>query len=374
MVVSSSFAQPSSGLWLHTSGLYIYDENNQRIDLRGVNTQFGSGEGLTAGDIESVKQLGFNVFRLSVYWGLAQPYNESLGGIDQSYFTTPRRPSNAPSLDWAVSQAVQNNMYVILDLFWSPTWGPPSWAFPGISNDGQRFAGLISGTASKERTGIVNTWKFIANRYKGTPNVIFELLNEPNVVDHSLAGNSYKTFNEGIISAIEQVETQSHLKVVQFLLDSDSFAEILETAVDVNKPNTIRATHNYSPMSSYDPNGRYWHDAFTWRGNNYPEGWGNGTLFVTWRLVRAANIIHGWNRPWIITEFSKDTTQPYWHEWLNTVLDTQAEYNAAGFVYFCYANDPNSNSEWNINNAAIQQRIIDCLRPYLSTLTVRRRA
>jgi len=385
LLTPSSFAQLSSGggslqaaashdyLWLHTSGSYIYDQNNQIISLHGANIQFGAGQGFTMSDIDNLKGSGFDTIRMPVYWGLVQPYDESSNGIDQSYFTAPRSPSSAPSLDAVVNQALQDDTYVIIILAWTPTWGPPSWAFRGISGDSQRYATLINGTASKERTGIVNTWKYIANRYGNFPNVIFELLNEPNVADTSLAGNSYKAFNEQIISAIESAEIHSHLKMVELLTKTSTWEEILSGSVDINKSNVVWATHHYAPMNNWDPNGRYYHGSFTWQGQNYPEGWGNGTIYVAWRVIQVANQIHSWSKPWMITEFSKDTTQTYWAKWLNVFLSLQAEESAAGWVFHCYAHDPQSESGWNINNPTTQQNIMSYLRPYLSTLTVKRR-
>jgi len=352
--------------WLHTSGIYIYNEADQKIDLRTINFNYGAGQGLTLSDIQKVKALGFNTFRLIIYWRTIQPYNETSAGIDKLYFTTAKAPLRH-GLDEVVNWAVQENLYIIISLCWTSTWGPPPWAFPGVSDDTQRYASLINGTASRERAGIVNTWKYIANRYKAVPNVLFELLNEPFLwgKDKSLAGNDYKTFNEEIIAAIESVETRSHLKLVQLIMNNDGWIEIIDTAVDISKSsNVVWTNHYYSPMNNWDPNGKYWHESFTWHGQYFPQGWGNGTTFVAWRLIRVANRIHSWNKPWIITEFGKYVTQTYWKDWFNTVLRTQAEYNAAAWALWCYCSDPNFQAGWNINNPTTQQKIIGCLSAY----------
>jgi hypothetical protein len=351
--------------WLHTSGIFIYNEAGQRINLYCINFHYGGGQGLTLSDIETIKALGFNGFRLGVYWGLIQPYNETSEGIDTSYFTTATVPLNH-GLDDVVNWAVQEDMYFIINLCWTDTWQPPNWGFPGITSDGQRFSALINRTASKERAGMINTWKYIANRYKDVPNIIFELLNEPWVSDQLLAGNDYKIFNEDIISAIESVETNSHLKIVELLTSDPTYEEIIDTAVDISKPNVLWATHRYSPMYDWDPDGSYYHGSFTWHGQYFPAGWGNGTTYVAWRIIRCAEKIHTWNKPWINTEFSKFITQAYWKDWFNSVLSTKAEYKVTGWTLHCYCSDPNSEPGWNIKDPATQQEIMNVISPYMT--------
>lgn len=350
--------------WLHTSGIFIYNEANVKVDLYTINFHYGGGQGLTLGDIENAKALGFNAFRLHVYWGLIQPYNETLDGIDESIFSSAKAPLYH-GLDAVVNWAVQQNMYFIVNLYWSSSWGPPSWAFPGVADETQRFSALISGVASRERTGIVNVWKYIANRYKNVPNVIFEFLNEPTVSDETLAGDSYRVFNEEIISAVESVETNSHLKIVELVCAGTAYVEALDTAVDINKPNVLWATHRYTPMYDWDLNADYYHGSFTWHGQYFPEGWGNGTLYVAWRIIRCAERIHGWNKPWIDTEFSRNVTQTYWKEWFEVVLETKATYNVTGWALWCYCSDTEAERGWNIKDPTTQQMIMSQISSYM---------
>ncbi|MGA3405829.1 MAG: cellulase family glycosylhydrolase [Candidatus Bathyarchaeia archaeon] len=362
-VVSTQTASNIS--WLHTSSTHTYNELGEIVSLHGVNFVSDQGQGITLADIQYVKQLGFNAFRYQIYWGLIQPYNETLNGIDESYFASGKYPLNV-GLDQLVNWAVQENMYFIICLFWTQWRPPPNWAFPTLSDDPSRYAALISGSAVKERTGIVNTWKYIANRYRDIPNVIFEILNEPNVPDTSLAGLSYKTFNEQIISAMESVETHPHLKIIELLRISGNAFEITEGASDVNMLNVLWATHHYEPMNSFDPNGKYWRsESFTWHNQLFPVGSGNGTTFVAWRTIRVAEKIHSWNKPWIITEFSKDVTQANWKYWYDITLKTMKEYDIAGWVFHLYCSNPSIEPGWNINAPATQQRVMEVLGPYL---------
>jgi hypothetical protein len=364
--------------WLHTSGVDIFDHNGRRISLYGTNIASGQWQGVTLADIRTLKVLGFNAFRLNdLNWGLIQPYDETSHGIDESFFTTGSQSPYHRGLDEIVKWGIQENMYVILCLSWGEKWWlPPRWAFPGISKDTQRYAALINGTAAKEKTGIANTWRYIANRYKDVPNVIFELLNEPLVSDKSLAGSSYKSFNEDIISAIESVETQPHLKlieplkVIEIIHGSYEWMDAIDVAsADVNKPNTAWATHHYDPMKSWDPNGSYWHESFRWHGQYLAEGWGNGTTYVAWRLIRVADAIHAWDKPWMVTEFGKNTTQTYWRDWFNVLLPTMAEYHVSGWMFFCYSSNKSLESGWNLNDLAKRREIMPLMTPYLITST-----
>jgi hypothetical protein len=191
------------------------------------------------------------------------------------------------------------------------------------------------------------------------------MLNEPYVSDRTLAGNPYKTFNEQIISAIESVETHSHLKIVELLNDA-GWMEILDYALDLNKQNVLWATHNYAPMYDWNPDGSYYVDsAFTWNGQYYPAGWSNATIYTAWRIIVRAEKIHSWNKPWINTEFSKVTTQTGWQIWYNTVLSVFAQYNITGWTFHCYSSAPSKEGGWNINDPATQQAIMNVIRPFM---------
>jgi hypothetical protein len=351
--------------WLHTSEMYIYDSSGQRINLYAMNVAYGDGSGISLSDIQKIKALGFNAFRIFLYWDLMQPYNETMETIDQSYFTNTRFPLGT-SVDQVINWATQENMYVITVIVWTPTWTPPSWAFPGVTNDDQRFTALFNGTATREITGLTNCYSYIANRYKEVPNIIFELLNEPCVLDSSLAGTAYKTFNENITTAIESAETTSHLKIVELLTLDPIWEEIVDTIMDIDKPNVVWATHYYAPMNSWDPKGRYYHGSFTWNGQYFPEGWGNGTTYVAWRIIRCVEKIHSWNKPWINTEFSKIVTQADWIVWFNTVLETMADNNITGWTLHQYSSNPSAEWDWNINNPTVQLEIMNVIRPYMT--------
>lgn len=373
--------------WLHTCGAYICDESGQQVSLTGIDIFSGQGEGITLSDIQKVKALGFNTIRLNdMHWGLIEPFNETLKGIDESWFTTGKTSFYKVSFDQIVNWAVGENMYVIicLGLGGQVYHKPPGWAFPGFPTGttdkewAQKYMAVINGTATREATGIANTWKYIANRYKDIPNVMFELLNEPLTTKTALAGNSYKTFNENVISAIESVETRSHLKLIPLLLNVMNYhgyywVEITNEAVDVSNSNVVWTSHHYSGVSNWDPNGNYWHDAFTWQGKPLNAGYGNGTVYSAWRIARVAQQIHMWNKPWIVTEFSKKVTETGWQNWYRATINAMKENKIASWSFFDYTSNTTHEVGWNIADPTTQNQIMPVLRQNFGTLTVMRR-
>lgn len=199
--------------WLHTCGTEICDEQNQPVKLLGPNFT-GDGKGLELTDIQKIKAWGFNSIRVMITWKRLQPYGEGLDGIDARYFRGINDFPLFHGLDEVMNWLVSENMYLILTLRAGGESGPtmPSWAFPNILDEKQRETALIlNENGSRERTGIMNTWKYIADRYRNVPNLVIELVNEPQVLTNAttnyiLVGSAYKTFNENIISSIESVE------------------------------------------------------------------------------------------------------------------------------------------------------------------------
>lgn len=370
-IMGTSTQQTATGVsWLRTCGTQLCDDQNRPVLILGPNWTGGDDKGLGLADIQRIKALGFNSIRVMMPWGRLQPHGSGLDGIDVTYFNGTGNWPLLHGLDQVVNWAVQENMYLLLTTYWSEWDPPPTWAFPKTSDDAARYTSLLNGTATTEMTGIMNLWRYVAGRYRNVPNIVFELLNEPNVLNDSLAGNAYKIFNENIISAIESVETKSHLKVVELLMSDPDWQEIVDGATDLDKSNVAWAFHYYAPMTGWDPNASYWHGSFTWLGKNYPEGWGNGTTYVIWRISRVGDKVRHWNRPLVVTEFAKDTTQPDWKQWYDVVLSTIAYYDSSGLILHEYGNNPQFNVGYNINNPTTRLDVISVLDSHLGTATL----
>jgi hypothetical protein len=377
-----------SASWLHVCGTEICDEQNQPVKLLGVNFIGEDGNGLERADLQKLKASGFNTIRVMIAWKRLQPYGEGLNGIDTRYFTGTDNFPLLHGLDEVMNWFVSENMYLILTLRAGGESSPtmPPWAFPNLTDENQRETALILNETARERTGIMNTWKYITSRYRDVPNLIIELVNEPQVLSnptsYSLIGSAYKTFNENIISSIESVETKSHLKTVEPLIDlgtGDNWDWPMQGAMDVDKANVAWAFHYYQPMTGWDPSGSYWHDSFTWNGQYYPQSRDNGTIYVIWRITRICDTLRAWNKPLMVTEFGKDTTQTYWKEWYKLVLSTITSYGASGWIIQQYCHNPQyivDNAGWNIGNPTIQQSVLPIVMSYLNSqwLSVKRRS
>jgi len=190
---------------LHTSGRNIVNANGQTVVLKGMNlgglfvmeqwmtpypssypdmysvmseldSRFGVTEEqalirgyqqswITTQDFVNMKNLGFNVVRVPVWWGNFYP----LGNVSNSSW----RSDAFTQLDWVVSQAAAQGIYVIIDMH-----------------------GLVGGQSNSQDTGqsgVYNYWSNsndqgnsaymwweIANHYNGNPTVAgYDLINEP---------------------------------------------------------------------------------------------------------------------------------------------------------------------------------------------------
>ena len=355
---------PTTGVsWLYTSGQNLYDQSGRQFKLFMPNFVIGSGNGITLADLQKLKSLGFNGIRVGVYWEAAEPNGPT---VDNAIFTTGKAPLSGIGLDTIINWAQQQNMYVLFSVSTTGEFGVPSWAFPGVTDVSTRNANMFTGAAPRETQGLYNLYAAMASHYKNTANVIFELLNEPQVKTASIGGTPYANWNTAAISAMEAVETTRHIKIIELLMLNPAYTEILDQAIDVNKPNVIWCTHNYSPLNSWNPTGSYYRSsAYVWNGKTIAAGTGNGTQYVQWRSYLSATKVHSWNKPWISTEFSKSTSQTGYPIWFDATMKSMVQYNIVGWTIHCYNHAPSAEAGWNINDPTTQSRIMPLLKPYM---------
>jgi len=176
-------------------------------------------------------------------------------------------------VDWCT----QNQMYCILTIMGidgRADWAyylslPPSlWegitATPGATNRAacdsivRDFFDLDIARQDINCAAFINLWKFIANRYKDNPYVIFGIMNEPfwevNIPDEATAihlGQSYSTFMEQIVDGIQSTgATQKVFIDLPFVWDSNWH----NTVKPVNRDNIVWEVHAYGNM--WEPNNR----------------------------------------------------------------------------------------------------------------------
>ena len=212
----AAFAQQSM---LHASGRSIVNANGQVVLLQGVNLggwfimekwmcpldsgslpdtysviqmldqRFGVAteqsliktyqqSWITAADLDNIKNAGFNVVRVPVWWGQFYPLNN----ISNSGW----RADAFEVLDWLVSEAAARGIYVIIDMH-GVVGGQATSGDTGQQNNDSYWSD------ANNQGNTAYMWWQIANHYKGNPTIAgYDLLNEP-----TGAGNN----NQAVINA-----------------------------------------------------------------------------------------------------------------------------------------------------------------------------
>ncbi|MBQ6221607.1 MAG: glycoside hydrolase family 5 protein [Solobacterium sp.] len=151
---------------LHVENGALCDSQGKTIQLRGVSTHGIEwyGEYLNAGMMRTVKEAGGNVVRIAMYTD-----------TERGYVHAPEE--NLRRVIAGIEDAIAEDMYVIVD-----------WH---ILNDGDPMMHI---------TEAINFFDALASRYPDTPNILYEICNEPN-------GTSWPTITEyayQIIGVIRQ--------------------------------------------------------------------------------------------------------------------------------------------------------------------------
>jgi hypothetical protein len=278
---------------LHTSGVNIYDSNNNQVILNGVTTPtlFGYESGASGGvlpesispaDINTIANHGLNFVRIDLN------LNTALYGQDY-HSQTPTKLNYYPRfwtlLDSIVTQAAAKGMWVMLIFdtttisgiggYWGTTNGFPTWMYDGswsyfnkiYPNNGagytsaQRdFWNTNDPTAANVRAAYQTWWKDVAYHYRNTPNVIFSLYNEPQCgggfATDSLWGVSgqptqaqgaqmYKSFMESTIDIIRSQDNGNHV-----ISTSLAFLWYWDYNLKIDRPNVIVEGHSYSVVGT----------------------------------------------------------------------------------------------------------------------------
>jgi hypothetical protein len=350
--------KPQEGLlWLHTVGTQLFDSNNNQIKLYACNiladSTWSSQAIIRASDITKIKSYGFNAIRIHLEWPFLQPTNGN--SVDQTAFTTSKDNLGA-SIDNIVQWTADNNMYVIFNLHWGGSFQAPSWV-PTVTlangcstgEDG-RAVDLFGDT--NLRTGISYIYNYMGSRYATNPNVIYEGINELLTPDNSDAGQPFADFNNQWISAIEAGEgTNSHIKIVEILINQDWEVLFTPPYVNGNHQNVMLATHDYSPMIG-------------WTGSQ------TQIAVLNYRIANQQANVHSAGYPIINTEFSKSQDQSSFPSFVKTELSAFANNDYQGWAYWCYCADSTLNSagsaKWNICNPDVQTNILPILQTYMT--------
>jgi endoglucanase len=191
---------------LHASGRAIVDAAGSTVPLRGVNlggwfvmekwmapldsgslpdtyaviqeldTRFGVAKEqsliktyqtnwITVTDLDDIRDAGFNVVRVPVWWGQFYP----LGDISDAGW----RADAFERLDWLVAKCAARGLYVIIDMH--GVVGGQS-----LSDDTGQAGRNTYWTDGNAQGNTATMWRQIANHFKGNPTIAgYDLINEP---------------------------------------------------------------------------------------------------------------------------------------------------------------------------------------------------
>jgi hypothetical protein len=346
---------------LHVDGINIVDDLGREIRLigtiNGINERLYKANWQGAanpeesyfneGDFERLKSYGANVIEIQGF-GIGN-FMPTKNVINEAYF--------ANWVDKYAAWAQKHKVYIIINMNWLATWNIPmeewnkvlypDWIWQGMysapvtwedyNNIGRDFLDLTVTKQDSNRQAFINIWKFIANRYKDNPYVIYSPINEPTLAvgggytvdDHNIVvGQSYSTFMERVYDAIRSTGAQQ--------------------LVFIDRPYFY--SYNPGPQQMTFENNHYFNSNFNlciypidrdivWEDHSYVMADWQPTI-VGWKstiddMVQLYN--DGYNKPFFVGEYSIETLdqiRTYFASNWKSILAQQVSYidntNAVG--------------------------------------------
>ena len=244
-IVSSNYLPPTvmSSQILKINGNRIVNENNQTVNLKGINIigysdEDGDTDDTTANtfmnysyynydkeDFIALKELGFNSLRLSLWYRTFE---------DESN-PNAWKESGFAWLDTLIGWAKEAGIGIVLDMH-----APQGGGFQGPNN----VTPFWSNTTYQMR--FINLWKAIATRYKNEPTILaYDLLNEPCANTQT----EYLTLLNNTIDAVRTIDT-NHIINVEVDFSANNY-EPFELA---GESNILYDFHFYDPWDGFTDN------------------------------------------------------------------------------------------------------------------------
>jgi endoglucanase len=219
-----------------------------------------------AGYFRMLKDAGFNNVRINLH-----PFRHMESGEDHAL-----RSSWWEVLDWAVTNALQSDLMVILDLH----------EFGAMGNDPE-------GNKAK----FLAFWRQVSERFRDAPdNVLFEILNEPS---RKLTPEMWNEYYREALAIIRR--THPTRTVILGPANYNSIGALTELTLPQDDRHIILTVHYYSPMD-------FTHQGASWAGRTDKTGveW-KGTDEEEAAIERDFAKVQAWakehNRPVFLGEF-----------------------------------------------------------------------
>ena len=257
---------PSSGTIVYSSPLLhvceqdetkLCDGNGNEVYLKGIQVDWNerrneNGKWFTFGDVGRLKEAGGNIMEIHIErWKELMPERDI---CDETYFEN--------WLNKWVSWCEKNKIYCIINIQnceYSKEWGQykcPQWLVEGKYNPpydeavweqaNVDFFDLDNPLHDDNRQSFINLWKFVAERYKNNPYIMFGLMNEP-LCGNSLMngywsehiGRNYSSYMEQVVYEIRDTGAE------QIIFIDRPFIWYLYNVHPVDRENIVWEDHLY---------------------------------------------------------------------------------------------------------------------------------
>jgi hypothetical protein len=179
---------------LYVDGNRIKGTGGEVIQLKGPSFYWSDGIGMPFYDSKNVNwfvdTMDISVFRhaMTVQYLNSDGSTGNVGNGDGYLTNAANKAKQIALIDTMVKAAITNDIYIIID-----------WH---------------SHRAQDEQSAAVEFFTNMATKYKGIPNVIFEIYNEPSMYDCSSGWNSISGYMNAVINAIRNTAQNSNLILV----------------------------------------------------------------------------------------------------------------------------------------------------------------
>ena len=218
--------------WLHTTPRYLKNENNETVLLRGVSWYETYVTDTWNWDpylrAERVKSAGFNTVRLPLAWN-----------TDPSWNAWKRNEQYRNFIYSVVNACVANDLYIILDFH-------NCWLGYTLFPQGEQEQFFTNSTTIQDWC---NWWGELANRYKDTPNVLYELFNEPRGGTSEVVKNNYRPAMEQAVQAIQGNNSRALILVSDWQMN-----QVHDAFLTPEYPNIVYVFHRYKEFDGWQSN------------------------------------------------------------------------------------------------------------------------